>query len=148
MQLNAVCVRCGFDKPSFDAVCPDCGHRPEGDGLLVAWLISSQNLDEPSMLATAARIRSGEPIRPSKRMLAKARRALGRKVATDPGLSARDFLLLLVGDVAFSPLIGWICMVWWRNERPRAALQAALVTVPTSLAFTLLWVRFAFGTGS
>jgi hypothetical protein len=143
--MKAVCVRCGFDKPSFDAVCPDCGHRPEGDGLLVAWLLSDHHLDAPALQASSTRIKAGEPIRPSRKMLRKAQRALGRRVSTDPGLSLREIALLFAGDVVFTPLIGWTCVAWWYGERPRAALQAGLVTLPTSLAFTALWGWFAFG---
>ncbi|MCA9571772.1 MAG: hypothetical protein KC656_28235 [Myxococcales bacterium] len=138
--MSALCVRCGFTKADYLSVCPDCGHRPEGDGVLVGWLLSSENLDEAQMVATAARIRSGEPIRPSRKMLAKARRALGRQVATDPGLGLREALALLGANVLFSPLVGWTCAAWWWSERPRASLQAVLLSAPASVAMTALWL--------
>ena len=37
-------MRCGSLKPSYDDICPSCGHRPEGEGLLVAWLLSDMHL--------------------------------------------------------------------------------------------------------
>lgn len=143
--MKAVCVRCGAEKPEFLAVCPSCGHRPEGDGVLVAWLLSTEHLDAARLEATAARIRRGEPIRPSAKMLRKARRALGRQIATDPGLGVRELLGLLAGNVLFSPLVGWTCAAWWYAERPRGALQAVLVSVPVSVLGTGIWLWVALG---
>ena len=34
MSSRAVCVRCGGERADFDQICPSCGHRPEGEGLL------------------------------------------------------------------------------------------------------------------
>lgn len=143
--MTAICVRCGEQRGDFRAVCPSCGHRPEGDGVLVAWLLSSENLDDDKLAATAARIRRGEPIRPSAKMLKRARRALGRQLATDPGLDVRQLGALLVGNLLFSPLLGWTCAFWWYGERPRAALQAGLVSLPVSLLGTGIWLWVAFG---
>lgn len=146
--MKGICVRCGFTKPDHAAVCPDCGHRPDGEGLLVAWLLSAHNLDEVGLAATAARIRAGEPIRPSRRMLRKARRALGRQIATDPGLTLGELVGVLLADVVFTSLVGWTCVAWWWDRRPRAALQAGLVTLPTTVVGFGFWGWMAFGGAS
>ncbi len=145
--MRALCIRCGRDKRDYLAVCPGCGHRPEGDGVLVGWLLSSHNLDDAQLDATAARIRAGEVVRPSPAMLKRARRALGRQVATDPGLGVRPLAGLLAANIFFSPVVGWICAAFWWRERPRAALQAALLSAPITVVGTVLWLWVARGGG-
>ncbi len=138
MSERAVCVRCGGVRASFEAICPACGHRPDGEGLLIAWLLSENNLDEAAFAKVQIRIQEGEAIRPSGKMLDKARRALGSHFATDTGLTSRERLGLLAVDLLLTPLIGWVLFAWWRNERPRAALQALRITLPVTVLFTVL----------
>lgn len=132
---RAVCVRCGTERSDYRQICPECGHRSEGEGLLVAWLLSDQNLDSDGLAQVQSRIRGGEAIRPSQKMLRKARRALGQHIETDEGLSMRDRLLLLGTNLVFTPLVGWVLMAWWWGTRPRAALQALALTLPVSVLF-------------
>lgn len=141
--MTAICVRCGGRKSAFDQICPACGHRPGGEGLLVAWLLSSAHLDEAGLERASERIRAGESIRPSARMLDKARRALRAHLSTDPGLGARGVLGLFAANVVVTPLIGWTLALWWREERPRAALQAVAVSLPCTVLFTAVAFWFA-----
>lgn len=144
--MNAVCVRCGGRKSRFDQICPGCGHRPSGEGLLVAWLLSSENLDEAGLERASERIRAGESIKPSARMLDKARRALRAHFSTDPGLGVRGVLGLFATNVVVTPLIGWtLALWWWRGERPKAALQALAVSLPCTVLFTALALWYVTG---
>jgi hypothetical protein len=137
-MARAVCLRCGADKGAFDQICPSCGHRPEGEGLLVAWLLSDQSLTGPQLDDAAARIRSGTSIRPTERMLARARAALGRDEARDPGLTRPQRLALLATSLLLTPAVGLVTWAWWRTERPRTAAQALWLSAPAGVAFLVL----------
>ncbi len=131
----AVCVRCGAERQDFSKICPECGHRPDGDGLLVAWLLSEENLGVGNLGEVQRRIRGGEKIRPSARMLDKARRALGSHYATDAGLPVPQLVALLATNLLLTPLVGWVLAAWWWGQRPRAAVQSLALTVPVAALF-------------
>ncbi|MFT4623650.1 MAG: hypothetical protein ACI8PZ_002306 [Myxococcota bacterium] len=131
----AVCGKCGERKADYDRVCPHCGFRPEGEGMLVAWLLSTHHRAPDTLDAVGARIAAGEAVRPSKKMLATARRALGRSWTSDPGMSSRERLSLLATSLVVTPLVGWVLAVWWYEQRPRAALQALALSLPASVLF-------------
>jgi hypothetical protein len=139
--MSAVCVRCGEVRDEWDAICPGCGHRPDDEGRLVAWLLSSENLQEQELQAVRARVLAGESIRPSERMLERARRALGRHFATDEGLTGGQRLALLGASILLTPLLGWVLFAYWYNRRPRAAIQSLALSLPVSLAFAA-WVLY------
>jgi hypothetical protein len=136
--MKAVCVRCGGERLRYDQVCPTCGHRPEGEGLLVAWLLSTEHLSEVELERVRGRVASGEVTRPTERMLEQARRAIGAHFATDAGLGTRERLGLLFVSLAFTPLPAWVLAAWWWNEQPRAARQALAIALPTTVASTAL----------
>ena len=138
---RAICVKCGGDRTRFDQICPSCGHRPDGEALLIAWLLSDQNLDEEGLQQVASRIRAGESIRPSASMLQKARRALGQHFSTDEGLTHRQRIALLFTSLLLTPLVGWVLFAWWWDTRPRAAVQSLALSLPVTLLFTggVLW---------
>jgi hypothetical protein len=133
--MKSVCLRCGTVRGAFDQICPQCGHRPEGEGLLVAWLLSSENLTPEELQRTATRVAGGEVIRPSAKQLERARRALGRHFAVDPGMTLAQRLTLLACSVVLTPLPGLVLAAWWRTERPRAALEALALSAPVSVAY-------------
>ena len=135
---RAICVRCAADRVDFQAICPSCGHRPVDEGLLTAWLLSTEHLDEVQLDAAAERIREGHPIRPSSRQLTQARKALGRAFATDPGLDWPARIGLLVTSLVITPLPAWICFAWWLTSRPRAAWQSLSLAIPGTLIYVSL----------
>lgn len=140
--MKSVCARCGGARSGYEQVCPSCGHRPEGDGLLVAWLLSDAHLDPDRLQQVSLQIQQGEEIRPSERQLAKARRALGQVLSSDPGLSTRDWVALAASSLILTPAVPWVCWWWWRRQRPRAALQALATAIPGTAIFTaapLVW---------
>lgn len=145
MSGRSVCARCGAVRGHFRDVCAGCGDRPEGEAIAVAWLLSSEHLDDRSLDAAAERIRRGEPLRPSQSSLDQARRAVGADVSTDPGLDLRERILLLAVSLLLTPLPAWTAALWWRRERPRAAIQAFGLAVVGTVAFAGLWAAVVFG---
>jgi hypothetical protein len=141
MNGRAICVRCAAEREDWRAICPSCGHRAVGEGLLVAWLLSDQNLDAAGLAEAAGRIRSGQGVRPSQRMLDRARGALGASFSSDPGLGWRGILGLAALGLVATPLPGLVLWAWWLRTRPRSAWQALVASVP-GVAF-----GFAVGIG-
>jgi|JI10StandDraft_1071094.scaffolds.fasta_scaffold111796_4 hypothetical protein len=146
--MRAVCVRCGSEKPGWDTICPGCGHRPEGEGLLVAWLLSDQHLGPTELQAAAARVRHGRPVRPSDRQLDLARRALGVHANDDPGLPLQHQVALLATSVLITGLVGVVMWGWWREERPRSARRALALSLPVTVVFSVIAVSRALGWAS
>ena len=142
MAEAAICQRCGGRRDGFEQICPACGHRPQGEGLMIAWLLSSHNLDEAKLEAAAQRISGGEPLRPSGRQLERARRALGQDYRTDPGLTVGQRLALLGTSIVLTPMVGWAAWLWWRQTRPRASLQALALALPLTVIYTFAWPAF------
>jgi hypothetical protein len=141
----ALCVRCGTKRADYREICPSCGHRPEGEGLLVAWLLSDEGLPPDQLADAAERLKRGEAIRPSERMLERARMALGTHLASDPGLSVGERVALLLCSVLVTPLPGLVLWAWWRRDRPRAALQALGLSLPMAIAFGAFVIWRALG---
>lgn len=142
---RAICTRCGADKPDYGLACPACGSRPEGDALSVAWLLSSHNLGEQELDAAADRIRAGEVIRPGARQLERARRAMGQTMVSDPGLSSRQRVLLVLVCLLLTPLPAWVMAVSWMGSRPRAAVQSLALAIPSTVLFTALGLWGMYG---
>jgi len=139
----AICARCGDYKARYDQVCPGCGHRPAGDGLLVAWLLSEHHVPAGQLPALAERVRRGEAIRPSDRVLDLARSALHRNLSTDEGLGRTRVLAFALVSLVLTPLPALVLAAWWRSERPRSALQALVIGVSVSAfsaALSLRWL--------
>lgn len=137
--MKAICVRCGMEKDHYGHVCPACGNRPDGDGMLVAWLASTEHLPAEMLEKVASQIQQGHPFRPSAAKLKLARKALGREISTDAGLTVGQRAALVACSILFTPLVGWTCFFWWRTERPRAAWQALALSLPFTVLFTGLW---------
>ncbi len=137
--MRAVCQRCGGRRDRYDQICPHCGHRPHGDGLLVAWLLSTEHLSPEQLDAAAERIARGDAPRPSDRQLERARVALGRHFRSDPGLTVGQRLGWLAMSALLTPLPGWVAWWWWRRTRPRAAVQVLALSLPFTLIYFVLW---------
>jgi len=126
-------------------VCPKCGHRPSGEGLLVAWLLSSHHLDEAALKDVSERIAGGEAIRPTERMLNKARRASGMTFGTDPGLTNPQRMALLATSLLLTPLLAWACFGCWLTTHPRSAWQSFSVALPGTLVYGALGLWILIG---
>ncbi len=137
--MRAVCLRCGHAKADAPAICPGCGHRPSEDGLLVAWLLSADNLTPPDLLEAGRRLAEGERLRPTPGALRRAARALGRNARDDVGLSRAQRLGLLALSAVVTPWVG-LAFAWtWWDLRPRSARQALWVALPTGLCVSAVW---------
>jgi len=136
--VKAVCTKCGAIHEHFDRICPTCGARPTGDGVLAAWLLSSNNLSDEEMERVSARIAAGEVIRPSERQLREARVQLGVHLTSDPGMTVQQRVALLFTSLLLTPLVGWALWVGWRRARPRAAMEALALSLPASALFFVL----------
>ncbi len=111
----------------------------------MAWLLSDAHLSAPQLDAAATRVRRGESIRPSDRMIERARRALGTHFSSDPGLDVRQRLALLATSLLLTPLVGWVLWFWWRGDHPRAAMQALGLSLPATAIFTALGLWLQLG---
>ena len=127
--------------------CPACGHRPQGEERLTAWLLSSQHLDEDELAAAAARIAGGEPLQPTPDQIARAREALKpvpeervERPDPDAGLGFRQKLLFVGVNVVFTPLFGLAAWWSWRTRRPLAARDALQLTLPVVAFFGVAWL--------
>lgn len=141
--MRAVCHRCGADKRDFRGVCASCGHRPTGDGLLVAWLLSADHLTGPELDDAATRVRAGDQPRPSAKQIEAAKLGLGRHMAADAGMSGRQRAALLATSLVLTPLVGWTIWAWERQTRPRTAMQALFLSAPASVIwFVAVMVLF------
>ncbi len=142
--LTAACARCGVVRVGFANLCPSCGTVVDADGRLVAWLLSGHNLDAAGVIAVGLRIRAGEAVVPTERSLDKARRALGRHLATDPGLSRWEGVAILFTSLLLTMLPGVVAAWWWRDTRPRAARMALALAVPSGFLVAVLWGVFVW----
>ena len=106
----------------------------------MAWVLSEASLDVRQREAAARRIQAGEPIRPSAKMLRQARKALGRDLSSDPGLTVGQRFALLSCSILLTPLVGWTCWLWLRRDRPRAALQSLALSLPPTVLMTAIWL--------
>lgn len=138
--VRALCVRCGASRLQYTGICHRCGHRPTGDGLLIAWLLSSEHLSEEQLDAVSTRIEAGESIQPNRAQLNAARRALGRTFATDQGLTRTQWALLVTGSLFLTPLPAWVCWFWWYQTKPRSAWHSLMIAIPSSILLFLTGV--------
>ena len=139
--MRAACHRCGGLKAGPLLPCPDCHHTPREADRSVAWLFSLAHLSEAELQEAALRIQGGETPDPPAHLLhhATERIRLGRS-GGGPPLSQRHMLLLGLGAVVLTPLLG--LAVWWgyRMTRPLAARQALRVTIPAAALLGCIWV--------
>jgi len=100
--------------------------------------LSSENLSDDEIDRVSERIVAGEVIRPSARQLKQARVTLGAHLSSDPGMTFRQRVALLLTSLLFTPLVGWTLWAGWRGRRPRAAMEALALSLPASLLFFVL----------
>lgn len=143
--IAAVCHRCGGSKKGPLVPCKSCGFTPTGEDRPVAWLFSAHHLDAEELADAAKRVRSGEQPEPSRSLREQARHAMGAAPLTDAAktpFGAGWLLLLGIGNLMLTPLVGYAVWFGLREERPRAARQALALTLPISAALGIAWVVF------
>lgn len=132
-ELAAICARCGAEKDLALGRCPGCGHLPAGEDRELALVCSTRVLDADALRGAQARIRRGEPVRPSAPLRARAREVLSGVTARRTALGPRELAAITLGNLLLTPLVGYAVWWWHRHDEGPAARQALLVTVPASL---------------
>jgi hypothetical protein len=132
---EALCLLCGSRKETVESPCFDCGHRPREEEMDLAHLFSSGHLSSDELVAAGERIAAGE--RP-------APRANHREQRIGPGLAPRELALVTLGNLVFTPLLGFTCWWGWRSNRPSAARQVLGVTSVVAIALGLFWAILVF----
>lgn len=107
----------------------------------LAWLFSRAHLGEAELMEAGRRVREGERAEPGRHLLSLARKALGQAPQDESRpLSSVAQLLLGLGCVLFTPLLGLAVWYGLKPTRPRAAWAAMRATLPGALAFLGLWI--------
>ncbi len=133
---RAVCWHCGTVRDGLAQPCPGCGAVPSGEGLWVAWLLSTRHLAADDLPKVAARIRAGERPRPTEALLERAREALGQSLRVDPGLTQGQRWACLATSLLLTPLPGLVAAAWWWRLRPVSARQALALSAPAAILTT------------
>lgn len=144
-MVEALCTRCGAEKDLPLGRCPHCAHLPTGPERELAMLCSQRFFSAAELRDLQARIRRGDPLRPSAALLAQARALLGARPALRV-LSRQELLLLTVGNLLLTPLLGYATWYGWRDHP--AGRQALWVTLPISLLLLLVWLYYYFFHGA
>lgn len=141
--VRAVCHRCGGPKKGPLIPCKTCSFTPTGEERPIAWLFSAHHLTDAELDETTARILAGEQPDPSKALSDGARVAMGAAPLTDDArrpLRTGTLILIGLGNLLLTPLLGFAFWFGLIEERPRAARQALTITLPMSLALALVWL--------
>lgn len=144
----AVCTSCGAYKDLALGRCPACGHLPDAAEREVAVACSSRFLTAAELAAVQARVRRGERLDPSPARRAAARAVLAGRAEPEVALDRRRWMLLALGNLLVTPLLGWaLWLRWWGRPGP-GARQALWATVPASLLLAAAWVGWIALRGS
>jgi hypothetical protein len=141
--VKAVCHRCGGPKLGPFVPCKTCEFVPLGEDRPIAWLFGLDYLTEEEMLEAGRRIRGGEVPDPSQALRELAREGMGAvplSTAQLKPLTTWQILLLSLGNLVLTPLIGGAMWYGMREDRPVAAAQIARMTVPVAAGLTLMWI--------
>lgn len=143
-ESRAICMRCGTAKSRAMGRCSSCSFRPQGTDRPLAWLLSSDYLDEHELDLAAERVVAGETLDPHPDQVRLAREAMNPvpedRRTPDRGLSPEQQVLFLAANLLLSPLIGAVAWLSWRRERPISARQMVWLTVPVAAVFGFAWV--------
>ncbi len=135
---EALCLLCGSLKETVESACSDCGHQSREEEMELAHLFSLGNLSRDELVVAGERIASGD--RPAPRVYPREQRV-------GPGLAPREIALVSLGNLIFTPLLGFTCWWGWRINRPRAARQALGVTSLVAIALRLRLRVFCVSVG-
>lgn len=61
----------------------------------------------------------------------------------DSGLKTNDKILLCLGNICLSPLLGIILWFVWKEDKPRKAADACTITIFSVIFWPLLMLLFA-----
>ncbi len=143
--VRALCHRCGAEKGGPLVPCKGCGFTPTGEERPIAWLFSAHHLTGEELDHAAARVKAGERPEPGRALRDDARRAMGAAPLTDAAkapLGAGWLLVLGLANLLLTPMAGLAVWFGLREERPRAARQALVVTLPISAALAVAWAVY------
>lgn len=141
-QFPAVCHRCGAHKQGPLVPCKGCGFIPTREARAVAWLFSAHHLEPEELAEAARRLRVGSIPDPPRALRVRAQRAMGALDAppeADRPLEPSMVVLLVLGEVIFTPLVGLAVWLGCRESRPRAARVAWYTMWPVTVLLALLW---------
>ncbi len=116
----------------------------------MAYLLSSHHLGEADLDDASLRIQRGESPDPPEHLLKLARSQLtaSRSVLPAPqdpqprerkGLSREEIWLLVLANLALTPLVGFAVWWGWRLRHPRAARQVLWATLTVAMALAVAW---------
>jgi hypothetical protein len=124
--------------------CKACGYAPSGEDRQVAWLFSEHHLSPEELAFAAVRVRRGDRPDPATTLKELAREAMGAlppplpEGAREP-LALGAIVALTAANLLLTPLTGVAVWLGLRDDRPAAARQALLFTMPVALGVGVLW---------
>lgn len=134
---RSLCLRCGADKELALGRCAGCGHVPAREEGALSVLLSSRMLSPGELDEVQARLRRGEPLRPSRARLEEASALLLGGGGERRSLSRAEALGLLVVGVVLTPIVPAIYAWTWRDH---PAARAAWAVAGVALGLDgLLW---------
>lgn len=134
---RSLCVRCGADKELPLGRCAACGHLPTRGEAALSVLVSSRMLAPAELDAVQARLRRGEPLRPSQERLEAAAALLAGNERQPRQLSAREAAGLAGLGVLLTPIVPLVYAWTWRGHP--AARTAIGIAVGAAVVDGAAW---------
>lgn len=136
--MLSVCIRCGEEKELPLGRCAACGHLPHRGEAGLSLLASRRMLNERELAEVSARIRRGEPLRPTASRLRAAEALVAGEAEEAPPLRPDQLVGLAAITLCFSPLVPLAAAIAWRDTvRGKQALVVGLASAVV-LGFALL----------
>lgn len=136
--MLSACIRCGEEKELPLGKCPVCGHLPHRGEAALSILASRRMLNERELAEVSARIRRGEPLRPSGHRLRAAEALVAGQAEDAPPLRPVQLVGLAALTLLFSPLVPLAAAIAWRDTiRGKQALVVGVASAVV-LSFALL----------
>lgn len=145
-MVEAICIQCGAEKDLALGRCGACGRLPSGPDRELALLASARVLGQDELVAVQERIRRGARLNPSAESRRKARAILAGAPDVAVSLTTSQIALLVLANIALTPLLGWAVWMRLRRRPGPGARQAFVATVSASAALAGAWLaRLAAG---
>ena len=142
VERAAICHACGAEKDLALGRCGACGVLPSGAEREDALLCSRAFLTPEQLTDAQARIRRGARIQPSADLRRAARDRLTHPDVPAVTLSARELVLLVLGNVLLTPLLGYAVWYRLRSAPGPGARQALFATIPVSVVLLVAIVAW------